>query len=170
MGIGLEIKNFNINRFWEKTPTPLKYILTLSIIIVSFYLLFTDRVYKASNNEIKKIEDNIEVTYTLINNFEKYRLLQDQYNEKIVNYLEHLHKLVVDLSDITNKKFDIIIKSNSQNKSDIIDKLQILNESFDKLSKIYNIESDIKIDDLPGEKINKNSNYKIGVKKIDTEK
>lgn len=164
----LEIKNFNLNRFWERTPTPLKYIFAFSMIVVSSYFVFSDKIYKHQNKELTQIETNIEATYKLIDNFEKYKQLQDNYNEKIISYLQNLHSLVEELSDNTNKKFDILLNSNDKNKVDVIDKINILNESFDKLSKIYNLKGTDKLDN----KLEKNSEqlddvkYKIKVEKI----
>jgi predicted PurR-regulated permease PerM len=162
MASGIPMEKFNLNRFWERTPTLLKYFLVIAIIIVSSYFVFTDKINTSQTQQLDKIEDNIKVTYTLINNFENYKMLQDQYNEKVISYLQNLHVLVEELSDNTNKKFDIILQANSKNKTDVVDKILILNESFDKLSKIYEVDDIEKEKAKTGKKINE---YQIGVEK-----
>jgi hypothetical protein len=138
----IPMTKFNLNRFFEKLPTALKYLFIIAVILVSSYFIFTTGAYKNQNDQIKKIEDNIEVTYTLINNFEDYKHLQDEYNGKILNYLVNLHTLVEELSDNTNRKLDIILKSSGKNKEDVVDKISILNESFSKLSRVYDISKE----------------------------
>jgi hypothetical protein len=137
MASGIPMEKFNLNRFWERTPTLLKYFLVIAIIIVSSYFVFTDKINTSQTQQLDKIEDNIKVTYTLINNFENYKM-------------------------ITNKKFDIILQANSKNKTDVVDKILILNESFDKLSKIYEVDDIEKEKAKTGKKINE---YQIGVEK-----
>ena len=93
-------------------------------------------------DEINQMKRGIVATYELIDNFEEFRMEQDQYNKEILDYLNNLHALVEDLNSTTNRKLDMILSSGSQNTGDIIDKILLLNESFERLSKAYqpNIE------------------------------
>lgn len=139
---GIPIDRFNINRFWEKTPTPLKYILTFALFIAVSYFLFSKRMNDNHIKEIAQMKTGITATYELIDNFEEFRREQDAYNKEILEYLNNLHALVEDLNSNTNRKLDMILSSGTANTGDIIDKILLLNESFEKLSKAYtrNIE------------------------------
>ena len=136
MGV-IPFDKFNLNRFWEKTPTTLKYILTFAIFIVVSYFLISKRMDNNHSAEIAQMKRGIVATYELIDNFEEFRNEQDQYNEEILDYLYNLHSLVEDLNATTNRKLDMILSAGSSNTDDIIEKLDLLNESFERLSKAY---------------------------------
>jgi hypothetical protein len=156
MGI-LNLEKFNLNRFWEKTPTPLKYILIISIIIGITYFFITKKVYNGQLEELKKTEQGIIMTYDLIQRFEKYKYLQNQYNIEYCRQLRSIYTLISELKDNTDEKLNVILKSGSKNKEDIVDKLELLNKSFEKISKAYkpSIENEnIKEDNLDNFKIN----------------
>lgn len=136
MGV-IPFDKFNLNRFWEKTPTTLKYILTFAIFIVISYFLISKRMDNNHSEEIAQMKRGITATYELIDNFEEFRTEQDAYNEEILDYLYNLHNLVEDLNATTNRKLDMILSAGSTNTDDIIEKLDLLNESFERLSRAY---------------------------------
>jgi len=138
----IPLDKFNLNRFWEKTPTALKYILVFSIFIVVSYFLFSKRMDNNRIAEIDQMKRGIVATYELIDNFEEFRIEQDQYNKEVLIYLNNLHALVEDLNATTNRKLNMILSAGSSNADDIIEKIMLLNESFERLSKAYqpNIE------------------------------
>jgi hypothetical protein len=139
----IQFDKFNLNAFWDNTPTPLKYILIFSIFIVVSYFTFSQKMEDHHAREIKTIKSSIEATYTLIDNFESFRFEQDRYNREILVYLNNLHTLVEDLNATTNRKLDMILTAGSQNSEHIIEKILLLNESFERLSRAYqpNLES-----------------------------
>ena len=136
MGV-IPLDKFNLNRFWEKTPTTLKYILTFAIFIVISYFLISKRMDNNHSAELDQMKRGIVATYELIDNFEEFRTEQDAYNEEILDYLYNLHALVQDLNATTNRKLDMILSAGSDNTGDILEKLDLLNESFERLSKAY---------------------------------
>lgn len=133
----IPLDKFNLNRFWEKTPTPLKYILIFAVFIVVSYFLISKRMDNNHIEEIDHMKRGIVATYELIDNFEEFRTEQDAYNEEILDYLYNLHNLVEDLNATTNRKLDMILSAGSSNTDDIIEKLDLLNESFERLSRAY---------------------------------
>ena len=141
MGV-IPLDKFNLNNFWEKTPTALKYILVFAIFIVVSYFLFSKRMDDNHIAEIDQMKRGITATYELIDNFDEFRMEQDRYNKEILDYLSNLHTLVEDLNATTNRKLDMILSSGDDNSEQIIDKILLLNESFERLSKAYqpNIE------------------------------
>ncbi len=150
MGL-IQFEKVNLTVFWEKTPTALKYILVFAIFIVVSYFLFSKRM---DNNQVREIETmkyGITATYELIDNFDEFRLEQDLYNKEILEYLNNLHALVEDLNATTNRKLDMILNSEDQNSEQIIEKILLLNESFEKLSKAYS--KDIERPNLDDNKI-----------------
>jgi hypothetical protein len=175
------LDKFNLNRFWEKTPTSLKYILIFAIFIVVSYFLFSKRMDDNHVAEIAQMKVGISATYQLIDNFEEFRKEQDSYNKEILEYLNNLHALVEDLNATTNRKLDMILSAGGKNSTDIIDKILLLNESFERLSKAY--QPNIEKPNLDDNKAVKNydyepqiipvnpaptSKYSIGVKKNDS--
>jgi len=166
--ITVPIDKFNINKFWEKTPTPLKYILVLVLFLSVSYFLISKNVEDASIKEIETMKTGITATYELIDSFEKFKSQQTAYNEEVLKYIHDLHDLVQELNSNTNRKLDIILNSGKSNTSDIIDKLILLNESFDKLSKVYQNNVD---GTLPSSEKVKTPGFgqsQIVVRKIDT--
>ncbi len=162
--INLSLDKVNLNRFWEKTPTPLKYILVFVMFLTVSYFLISKNVEDASVKELDQMKAGIEATYALIDNFEKFKADQMAYNEEILKYIHDLHTLVQELNENTNRKLDIILNSGNSNTQDIIDKLMLLNESFEKLSKVYqqNIE-----DNTPtSEKIKNPGDPSIQIRKL----
>jgi hypothetical protein len=136
----IPLDKFNLNRFWEKTPTALKYILVFAIFVVVSYFLFSKRMDDNHVREIEHMKVGITATYELIDNFEDFRREQDSYNKEILDYLNNLHKLVEDLNATTNRKLDMILNSGDQNSEQIIEKILLLNESFERLSRAYTKE------------------------------
>lgn len=138
------LDKFNLNQFYEKTPTALKYILVISLIIVSSYFLFSRKVTKGQDKELEKIEQTIETTYSLINKFEIFENAQYQYNKETMHYLKNIYTLVEELNENMNKKFDLLLSQGGSNTEEILDRLILLNESFDKLQEAYTPEPFIK--------------------------
>lgn len=90
----IPIKPININIFWEKTPTPLKYILVFVLFLTVSYFLISKNVENASINELNTMKVGIKATYELIDNFEKFKTEQIAYNDQILDYIHDLHTLV----------------------------------------------------------------------------
>ena len=134
---GVSVDRFNLNDFYNHTPTGLKYILVISLIIVGSYFLFSRKISKGQDEQLDKIEQTIETTYTIIDNFDKFKDQQFKYNEQMLNYLHNIYTLVEELNENTNKKFDMLLQAGGQNTNQILEKLTLLNESFEKLQKAY---------------------------------
>lgn len=135
----VDLEKLNVNKFWEKTPTPLKYILVFVIFLTVSYFLISKNVEEASIKELNSMKSGIKATYELIDNFEKFRSEQTSYNQEILTYIHNLHSLVEELNDNTNKKIDIILNAGQSNKKDMLEKIMLLNQSFEKLSKAYQV-------------------------------
>lgn len=134
------IEKFNLNDFWEQTPTKLKYMLIVAIFTIAIYFLFSRTISNAQIKELDQIEQTIETTYDLIERFEEFRSDQYVYNAQILLYLDNLYKLIEELNQNINRKFEILLLSGGSNTTDIIDKLMLLNESFEKLQEAYTPE------------------------------
>jgi len=166
----VQFEKFNLNNFYEKTPKPLKYILVISLIIIGSYFLFSKKVTKGQVAELAKIEQSIETTYDLINRFDEFRTAQYIYNAEILDYLQSLYTLVEELNENTNRKFDILLSAGGKNTEDIIERLTLLNESFEKLQKAYTpdeLERPVYKGDVEIYPVDENGNriLEIGVKK-----
>jgi hypothetical protein len=135
--VNISLDKLNINKFWEKTPTPLKYILVFILFLTVSYFLISKNVESASIKELDTMKGGINATYELVDNFERFKKEQTDYNEEILNYIHDLHLLVQELNSNTNRKLDIILNSGNINSKDILEKIQLLNETFEKLSKVY---------------------------------
>lgn len=146
----IPLDKFNLNRFWEKTPTPLKYVLIFTILLATSYFIISKKMDDNHVTELNSMKKGIAATYELIDNFEEFRKEQDSYNKEVLSYLDDLHELVDELNTTTNRKLDMILNSGSQNTDQIIEKILLLNESFDKLSKIY--KEDLQIPNLDDNK------------------
>ncbi|NMC60445.1 MAG: hypothetical protein GYA51_13830 [Candidatus Methanofastidiosa archaeon] len=134
----IPLEKFNLNRFWEKTPLVLKYVLVFAVLLATMYFVVSKRMDDNHVKEIEQMKIGINATYELIDNFEDFRRDQDAYNKEVLTYLKNLHALVEELNQTTNRKFDMILKSGNKNADDIIEKIMLLNESFEKISKAYN--------------------------------
>jgi tRNA nucleotidyltransferase/poly(A) polymerase len=145
--INVPMDKFNLNKFWEKTPTPLKYILVFVLFLTVSYFLISKNVENASVKELESMEAGIKATYALVDNFERFKQEQTAYNEQILNYIHDLHLLVQELNSNTNRKLDIILSSGNVNAKDILEKIELLNETFEKLSKVY--ENNLNRTDMP---------------------
>jgi len=137
MPINVNTKPFDLNKFWDKTPTPLKYILLIAIIVAASYFLFSRKVDVNQIKELNKIEQGIETTYELVEKFETFTTFQTRYNDQLINDIKSIYILVTELNDNVNKKFDYIISNSGKYNTDLLDKMQLLNESFDKLTRAY---------------------------------
>ena len=139
MGV-VPVDKFNLNSFYEKTPTALKYILVISLIIVGSYFLFSRKVSKGQDKELAKIEQTITTTYSLLDRFDDFEKAQYDYNKETMSYLKNIYTLVEELNENTNKKFDILLKQGGVNQEQLLTQLTLLNESYDKLTKAYTPE------------------------------
>lgn len=136
----IQVEKFNLNNFYEKTPRPLKYILVISLIIVGSYFLFSKKVSKGQVKQLAKIEQSIETTYGLIDRFDDFRTAQYIHNAEILDYLKNLYTLVEELNENTNRKFDLLLQTGGENTDEILERLIMLNKSFEKLQKAYTPE------------------------------
>ena len=134
---GITSKPIDINRFWERTPTPLKYLLLIAVIVASSYFLFSKKIDTNQIRELTKVEQGIETTYQLVDKFDAFQKFQTQYNEQVITDIKNIYALVSELNDNVNTKFDYLIKNSGKYNQDLIDKLNLLDESFEKLSKAY---------------------------------
>lgn len=137
MPINVNTKPFDLNKFWEKTPNPLKYLLIIALIVGSSYFFISKKVDNSQIKELAKIEQGIEVTYQLVERFDTYQKIQSQYNQQMIDDVAKLYALVQELNDNVNSKFNYLIKNSGKYNQDLLDKMILLNESFDKLSKAY---------------------------------
>lgn len=133
----VEFDKFNLNNFYDKTPKPLKYILVISLIIVGSYFLYAKKLDKSDIKQLTKIEESIESTYALINKFDDFRKAQYIFNEQILEYLDDLYTLVDELNQNTNAKLDLILEAGGANAEDILERLELLNETYEKLRAAY---------------------------------
>ena len=166
----ISFEKVNLNRFWEKTPSALKYFLVFSIFIITAYFIFSKTLTSFHTAELSTMKKGIVATYELIDNFEEFRREQDQYNKEVLNYIHNLHALVEDLNATTNRKLDMILSAGNNNSGDIIEKIQILSESFDRLSRAY--QNNMSVPNLDDNKAKRNylleQELKIGVRKKDS--
>jgi hypothetical protein len=149
----IETKPFELNSFWEKTPKALKYFIIIALIIAGSYYLFSKGTTIAQIKQIDKIEESINTTYSLINQFQDFEKTQYAYNTQTMTYLKNIYSLVDELNDNANKKLDMIIKAGGSNTNQIIEKITLLNESFEKLHKAYSPKDELKVPEIPDPKI-----------------
>lgn len=159
--MGFDFKtNLDLNKFWEKTPVALKYVLLIAIIIAGSYFLFSRKVDTSQLRELDKIQQGMEVTYQLVEKFESFQRFQTEYNNQVIKDIRNIYILVTELNDNVNSKFNYLIKSSDEDNEDLLDKMNLLNESFDRISRAYQPE---KIEP-------KEADLNIQVKKIDSNK
>lgn len=137
MGLNVNTAPFNINKFWDRTPTPLKYLLIIAIIVVCSYFLVSKKIDNSQIKELDKIENGIDATYDLADRFSEYQTTQNEFNDEILRDVKNVYSLVQELNTNVNTKFDYIIKNSGKYNEDLIDKLNLLNESFERLSRAY---------------------------------
>jgi hypothetical protein len=133
----IQTKPLDVNKFWDRTPTPLKYLLLIALIIAGSYFLVSKKVDNSQVKELEKIEQSIDVTYDLVARFEIYQNTQNTYNAKSLEDIKKVYSLVQELNSNINTKFDLMTKSSGKYNQDLVDKLILLNQSFEKLSKAY---------------------------------
>lgn len=159
--INLSFDKINLEGFWDKTPTPLKYLLVFVIFITVGYFVFSKNVKDHHVLEMESMRKGIDATYSLMENFERFKRDQDAYNKEVIGYLKSLRTLIEELNFSTNRKLDIIIREQSSRA--VIEKIELLNESFERISKAYQIQIE-----SPGIQQNENKNppdIGIGVRK-----
>jgi hypothetical protein len=135
--MSIQIGKFSINKFWSDTPILLKYVLIISIVLGVTYFFVKEKYYNSQLDELKRTGQGITVTYQLVQRLEDYKTTQDNYNKEFSKGLKDVYSLITELKDNTDSKFSLILTSNSKNKDLIVDKLEMLNKSFDKISNAY---------------------------------
>jgi hypothetical protein len=144
----------DINQFWEKTPTALKYFLVISLVIITAYYLFSKTATISRVKELDKIEESINITYDLIGQFQEFEQTQYAYNVQTLTYLQNIYTLVEELNENTNKKFELLLQSGGSSSAQILEKIMMLNESFEKLQEAYSPkENEITVPEIPETKI-----------------
>ena len=88
-------------------------------------------------SSVAKIEQSIEITYTLINRFDEFKTSQNIYNDEILDKLRDIYYLVENLNQNANKKLDLIIEEGGKNTDQIINQILILNKSLENLNNSY---------------------------------
>lgn len=88
-------------------------------------------------SSVAKIEQSIEITYTLINRFDEFKTSQNIYNDEILDKLRDIYYLVENLNQNANKKLDLIIEEGGKNTDEIINQILILNKSLENLNNSY---------------------------------
>lgn len=146
-------KPFDINKFWVNTPIVMKYILMIAFIVVGSYYLFSKTTTISRLDQLDKIEESIEITYDLMDQFEDFEKSQNIYNQQTLTYLQNIYDLVEELNENTNKKFELILQAGGSNTSQILDKITLLNESFEKLQKAYTPKEELKVPEYTEPKI-----------------
>jgi hypothetical protein len=132
----INTKPIDLNKFWATTPIFLKYLIFAAFVSITSYLLLIRKNDSIQLKELEKIEQKIETTFTVIEKFEEFQNLQIQYNELSDENIENLYHLILELNDNNNTKLNYII-INSKYDKNIIDKINILDKSFDKLCNAY---------------------------------
>jgi len=135
--MAIQIGKFNINKFWTDTPILLKYILVISIVLGVTYFFIKEKFYNSQLDDLKRTEQGITLTYQLVQKIERLENAQIDYNKEFHKQLTDIYSLVIELKDNNNTKLNIILNSTSKNKDIIVEKLEILNQSFDKISNAY---------------------------------
>ena len=133
----VQVEKFNLNTFYEKTPRPLKYILVISLIVVGSYFLFSKKVTNGQIKQLGKIEQTIETTHDLIIRFDEFKTAQYIHNTEVIGYLKNLYALIEELNQNTNRKLELLLQMGGQNTEEILERLNVLNESFERLQKAY---------------------------------
>jgi len=154
--MSLQFEKFNINAFWDSTPSKLKYILILVLFFVGMYFIISRNMINKNIDQIDKIEESINTTYILLDTFDEFRKSQTTYNNQMLKYIANLYVLVEELNDNTNQKFKLLLQYNGNNADNILQNILILNESFLKIQKAYTPE-EIIIN--PYNKINMNGSH-----------
>lgn len=135
--INVQFEKFNLNEVWNNSPTSLKYILVFCIFFIFGYFVWNNHNTKKDMSSVAKIEQSIEITYTLINRFDEFKTSQNIYNDEILDKLRDIYYLVENLNQNANKKLDLIIEEGGKNTDEIINQILILNKSLENLNNSY---------------------------------
>lgn len=135
--LNINTKPLDLNRIWEKTPIPLKYLLIGAIMMVTSYMLLIRKNEAVQLKELQKVEQHVETTFKAIEKFEDFQNIQIEYNETNNTNIEHLHTLILELNDEVSMKFNYLILTNGKYDKNTVDKFELIDKSFDKLSKAY---------------------------------
>jgi len=128
---------FDLNRFWEKTPVPLKYFLLAAVIFVASYILFYRTGTIVQINKIQNIQTAIDNVYIIVDNIEKFQIYQMDFNKAIVRDINNLYAIVDEINYNTNEKIGYVIKHQDEGDDQLILKINLLDLSFSKLMKAY---------------------------------
>lgn len=128
----------DINKFWAKTPTPLKYILLISLIIFLGYAGYSRLSYQNELDQIKEIKQNIQTTYQIVNDFGKYKEQQIEFNNNVVTDIHNIKKVIVEMNYIIDQKNQLLADEKHKNNKNIKEQIALLNHYLDKLTAAYN--------------------------------
>lgn len=131
----VQFEKFNINKFWKDTPTVLKYILSITIIIVGSYFLLSKKVSTSQIDKLVKVEQSIENTYILMERFDNYRLTQYTYNIEHINALDKIYGLIENLNYTTNDRIDAAIATGKYDIDKLVEHMIVLNQTIENMQK-----------------------------------
>lgn len=156
----LNTKPIDINKFWEKTPNPLKYLLLIAIIIGCLYFLLLRRIDNNQIKDLEKIEQSLSKANEIVEKFEQFQLLQEDYNDRYSEDLRNLYFLVNELHVDIDKRIVYNIKNSNKSSQERLERMIEMNEAFDKMLKAYKPHS--LYPRLRGHRIEKNDSLENG--------
>ena len=127
----------DLNRFWEKTPTALKFFLLIAVIFVASYLLFSRTGATMETNKLTNIQRSIDRVYLVFENFQKFQTYQLEFNKSVAKDIDNLYKLIDELNYTTDEKIKYVINHHDQTDTQLILKIDMLNVSLGKLIEAY---------------------------------
>lgn len=133
----LNTKPLDLNKIWDKTPVPLKYLVIGAIMMLSSYMLLIRKNEAVQLKELQRIEEHIETTFKIIEKVEDFQTAQLEYNETNNVNIENLYTLILELNDNVNTKFNYIILTNGKYDKNTADKFDLINSTFNKLIDAY---------------------------------
>lgn len=137
----LNILPFDLNKFWEKTPTILKYLLLSSIIFVAAYILFSRTGTTIEINRLRNIQQSVDNIYVIVENFETFQTYQMEFNKSTLQDIQNLHKIIIELNYITGRKFGYIINETNETDQQLKQKMELLDSYLIKLIDAYSISN-----------------------------
>jgi len=128
----------DVIKIWNQIPSFLRYLLLVAIIVGCSYLLFSRRVTFKEIQQLQKNDTALMAPYTLVNKFEKWQQIQLEINDKNLKNIDNIYTLINELNENVNKKFDYVLKdSRLRTNNDLKEKIDLLNDSYEKLLKAY---------------------------------
>ena len=142
-----------LDKFWKDTPNFLKYIIIFGIIILAGYFIFARKINGNQEKELEQLQQGITISFRLMDELDEYKKEQALFNSEVINKIDNLYSLINELSVNENKKFSLILNSGSKNKDVLVDKLDLMNDNFDRLMKAYDVKDKEKPTVTPDMKI-----------------